>query len=621
MDQFGTSGNDTFSLQANMQQLTITLVNPYSGRTLELDEEKNVNFAKYYGEAGFDRINLTSVGDAIFLEDLNTGEQTIFDVEFIQGRAGGDVVVIASENIDYAQGIILNGGDEDDILWGNIGPDSINGVRGNDDIDGGPGDDLLEGFHDDDLIYGGDGNDTINGDASIPNASITGNDTIFAGNGDDIVTGGYGDDIIHGDNGQDDIKGEFGADTIFGGAGNDLISGGEGDDILFGGTGGDDSAFTLILQEAYEFDETLLFPDLIERRDIDDLAPPGTANLGVVDGNLSVDTQTTAKITFLESGAGYHNTLGVYNIAADGTIQMAQIAFDNVHRSVAQPGLEYEVTLPGSPDTDFGFFIISDGFRRHNCYSGFDLDTPGNLNFIYKYGTVDERPAKVTDNASDIALIYDDGSTVAELSGRGIYHTHTRGGDGINLNPDGAEHVVSGIVEEGDNSVLRLGFEDLRNLGDADFNDVVFDLEIEGSITVETVVDDNDVIDGGAGNDLIWGGHGDDTLTGGTGSDTFLFREIDYSVDSITDFEVGVGGDNINLTDLLTGYDPIDDMIADFIDIRTESGNTILSVDVDGLGSDSEFIDIAIIDSGVGGASLQNLLDDGNIVIDQPIII
>ncbi len=614
MDQIGTSGNDTFELQASLQHLTVTLSNPYSGQMIDLDEEKNVNFSKYYGYAGFDRINLSSNGDAIFLEDRDTGEQMVFDVEFIQGRAGGDVINFASATIDYSQGIVLNGGSEDDILWGNIGNDSINGVDGDDNIDGGPGEDILDGFRGSDTIYGGDGDDMIYADARVEIASISGDDLVYGGNGNDLIWGGYGMDVLHGDAGNDEIEGESGDDYITGGSGNDIINGGNGSDILIGGTGGDDSNFVLVTQVEYEFNETLLFPTLVERKNIGDLSPPGTANLGVVEGNLSTETQTSAKITFLQSGAGYHNTLGFYNVAEDGTIQMAQIAFDSVHRSVAQPGLEYTVNLPGAPDSHFGFFIIADGFRKNASYNNLDLDNPDHISFIYKFGTADERAANISDNGSDVDLVYNDGVTILALKGN-IYHTHERGGAGVNLNADGAEHVVSGIVEEGDTSTLRIGFEDLKNLGDADFNDVVFDLEIMPTTSVETVTEDNDIINGGAGEDLIWGGYGDDILTGGADSDTFLFYEIDYSLDTITDFEVGVGGDVINLNDMIALYNPLDHAISDFLHLE----NDILSIDVDGGGD--HFVEIAFIENGLGGASLQDLLDNGNLVIDQPIVL
>lgn len=59
----------------------------------------------------------------------------------------------------------------------------------------------------------------------------------------------------------------------------------------------------------------------------------------------------------------------------------------------------------------------------------------------------------------------------------------------------------------------------------------------------------NDKIDGLAGNDNITGGLGADTLTGGAGVDTFVFAGGDSIVtgfDTITDLQLGVGGDVLN---------------------------------------------------------------------------
>ena len=43
------------------------------------------------------------------------------------------------------------------------------------------------------------------------------------------------------------------------------------------------------------------------------------------------------------------------------------------------------------------------------------------------------------------------------------------------LNPDGVQHVLSGVAAGGD--ALRLGFEDLTGGGDRDYEDVVFQVE------------------------------------------------------------------------------------------------------------------------------------------------
>lgn len=616
MDIYSDS-NGILNFQGQTQQLTITLINPYSGQEIEFDEEINLNSARYFGTTDFNRIIMTNNGDALFLEDRNSGEQNVFDVDFIVAQDDSDIVNFASETIDYSQNIIINGGFENDILWGNTGDDSIAGASGDDNLDGGPGNDTLFGDDGDDTLYGGEGDDKLHGDRSSVSPFNVGNDTVYGGNGDDLITGGYGEDSLFGGAGHDIIKGEIGADIIEGGAGNDIIEGGSGDDIIYGGTSGDDTAFIELKVLEHNFSEALIFPTLIERKNIDKLDPPGTANLGVTQGDLSVSYQTSAKITFLESGAGYKNTLGFYSIAENGTIQSAEIAFENVHKSNLPPGVEQSLNLPGDPDSDFGFFIISNGFRKNQGYRDLDLDNPDNISFVYKHGTAEAREAKITDHASDIDLVYNDGQAETILRGDS-YHTHTRGG-ATNLNIDGQEHVVTGLTEEGNNEVLRIGFEDLRNTGDADYNDVVFDLEVKSQITVEQLIDDNDVIDAGEGNDIIVAGYGDDILSGGKGQDTFLYQALTYSLDTITDFESGTNGDHLNITDLLEGYDPVSDAITDFVKITENNAEAVISVDTNG-GAD-KFTEIVKIEGGLNGASLQDLINSENLVVDQSIVL
>lgn len=56
---------------------------------------------------------------------------------------------------------------------------------------------------------------------------------------------------------------------------------------------------------------------------------------------------------------------------------------------------------------------------------------------------------------------------------------------------------------------------------------------------------------GGAGDNLLRGGAESDILTGGDGSDTFDFDHLSRQADVITDFQAGVGGDVLDLRDLL----------------------------------------------------------------------
>ena len=175
-----------------------------------------------------------------------------------RGDAFGDTY----ESIERVYGTAFNdtisGGNDGDILRGDLGNDIIYGRDGSDSVEGGSGSDTLYGDGGNDLVYGHDDNDILSGGA-----------------GTDYVDGGTGDDLIHTlVVGEDTIDGGAGIDTVsfaaatlalaidltnsahkltnienvVGGAGGDLISGttgvnrldgGAGDDIIEGGAGGD----------------------------------------------------------------------------------------------------------------------------------------------------------------------------------------------------------------------------------------------------------------------------------------------------------------------------------------------------------------------------------------------
>ncbi len=579
---------------------------------------------------------------------------------------------------------------------------------------------------------------------------------------------------IYGKGGKDTIIGSMETDFIDGGNGKDYIDGGLEDDVILGGNGhdviyGGPEAPVPVYEE---FNEDLAFPTIQERKTVDDLD-----TYGIADGALSVEYETTATITFQKTVAGYNNSLGFYNIQQDGTIAMVELAFENVKMTTI--GAEYTVDLPGAPDNDFGFFMIANGARLNNNYQNLDMD-PENLSFVYNYGEAGERLANISDDGSDISLVYNDGTTVLELAGN-VFHTTNRGGE-TSLNIDDAVHVVSGLVDENDPTALRIGFEDLLNLGDADFNDLVFDLRImdedemtdndvlhggdgnddifggfgddelygdngkdelfgglgddlldgghggdildggagddvlqyfvdatwsgrfvalnvgspdgdgtgerveiggvgrsfdlfEGGEGFDTIklTDGNDglflddrysfggrnarisgiekieagngddvvdltsnrfaygdvIIEGGEGNDHLWasegddtliGGAGDDSLFGGLGSDEFVLEMLG-GLDTIQDFETGLGGDALNITDILEGFDAGTDDLNDFLQlVELGNGDTAVEVNADG-DAGGAFEAVAIIEGGVGDNTMADLLDAGNLIVDQSAIV
>ena len=103
--------------------------------------------------------------------------------------------------------------------------------------------------------------------------------------------------------------------------------------------------------------------------------------------------------------------------------------------------------------------------------------------------------------------------------------------------------------------------------------------------------DGNDSITGGAGDDILTGGKGDDTLTGGLGVDRFYVPSsiYDTSVDTITDFSAGSGGDNLCF--FPPGFTNLSGNLFASGHVRlTQSGtDTLLELDTDGIAGTSIF--------------------------------
>ena len=225
------------------------------------------------------------------------------------------------------------------------------------------------------------------------------------------------------------------------------------------------------------FNETLDFPYVVEGQAIS-----GTTlnNLGIAANALDAATLNSASVSFVSEGAGYNNTLGLYTVAADGTLQAASIIVKNINAITPGALTNFDVQSGES----VAFFIIADGFDTNGGYSGIDLSA-GDLTFYFGYGTAAERVAKVSDDGANVSLVFTNSTSGVEtvLSGA-IYHTTERGSVN-NLNADDSVRVVSGLAE-GDENTLRIGFEDLPNLGDRDYEDVIFDIKLKTTKVTET---------------------------------------------------------------------------------------------------------------------------------------
>lgn len=561
-DVTGTNNNDILFFQGEVTYVSLNMTNLYSGATITIDEELYLNSASYDGLGGVDSLLMTNLGDGLFIQD-SLGNQVLFNVERILAGAGGDYILLSSE--DYVLGdMVIIGGASGDVIWGNAGNDTIDGQGGDDIIDGGPGHDTLYGGSDHDMLYGGSGHDVL--------------------------------------------YGEYGNDYLEGGSGNDTLHGGDGADILVGGFLGSYDDYVELTEVQHSFNETNTFPDGDFKGHKN--MPPESA-LGIGEGNFTVEQETSVTVTLAESDAGFSNTLGAITFNDDGTIMTTQVAFENT--KTAGAGSTFSFDVGGAAGDHFGFFMIANGYNTNQLFKDGALD--GELNFVYDFGGANERPANIGDHGDDLSLVLDKDGELTTLKAH-FYFTTERGGSN-DLNSDGETHVMSGLTEDGDSSSLRVAFEDLRNLGDSDYNDIVFDVSVDPVYeeTFNAPNEEDDTLYGGNGDDILFGGLGSDTLYGNAGADTFLYQSKWEGGDTIGDFQTGAGGDILNLTDLLEGFDAVLNDINDFLQLVQNGNDTDMLVNADGAGDDSVLL--ATFTGGLGGTGVDDLLADGNLVLDH----
>ena len=158
----------------------IVVWNPYTNDQFSV-VGKLRSYDAFDGGGGNNALNLTDSDDVFALDDLISSNPSasgsrLFGIKTINAKGGNDIIDLSSNRFFYGD-VVINGSEDNDILWGNDGNDIINGDSGNDHIVGGRGDDVLNG---------GDGNDTIKG--------YDGKDFLIGGKGADVMIGGIGND-------------------------------------------------------------------------------------------------------------------------------------------------------------------------------------------------------------------------------------------------------------------------------------------------------------------------------------------------------------------------------------------------------------------------------------------
>jgi cysteine-rich repeat protein len=160
------NNSDLMFFQGTLQPVNTTFVNPYSGQSLTINTgtaNLNVNISSYKGIGTSDVLSGTNQGDVLIANDP-FGTQTICGVETVLGFQGFDLLMLADDFV-VLQGMTLEGGVTNDVIWANAGDDTLLGNEGVDRLDGGPGNDIMQGGNGGDLftLWPGCGFDSITG--------------------------------------------------------------------------------------------------------------------------------------------------------------------------------------------------------------------------------------------------------------------------------------------------------------------------------------------------------------------------------------------------------------------------------------------------------------------------
>lgn len=256
-------------------------------------------------------------------------------------------------------------------------------------------------------------------------------------------------------------------------------------------------------------------------------------------------------------------------------------------------GQDFSVTVPISGD-DTVYFEAG----QTHASSGYRIDPDGvEVGYTYDQTTKTESVSETTVQTTTVItteittteIVQDQTTTAYDITL--VYNLDATDGDGdpvstqflvtIDANNDGVMTAVDQIPEVQ---------QALTQLGVAAATDDIPGGYTDDDVMVGGAGDDilvggtgDDILIGGAGDDTLIGGPGADTMTGGAGSDTFAYEEGDLegvtAGDTIIGFELGTGGDEMELTDLLEA--------AGTYGITPDSGDASIldvTVDLDGPG-------------------------------------
>ena len=599
------------------------------------------------GAAGNDLYFVDNAGDVV-VENADEGRDTVrSSVDWTLGENLEDLVLLGSA-------VSGSGNALDNRITGNANDNDLTGGDGNDTLNGGLGADVLAG---------GAGNDVYvvdNNKDQIVEEFDQGHDTVRSSvswtlgeNFEDLVllgsaVSGLGnalDNRITGNDIENDLSGSDGNDTLNGGAGADTLNGGKGDDLYLV-----DDANDLVVESALAGHDTVRSSvdfDLNLTTEIEDLVLTGDANLtgsgnelankitgnsgannllgwggddlllggagdDTLDGGDGSDT--------LRGGAG-DDTYYVYD-ASDKVSESAGGGNDLVWASVDfKLGGNVEMLLITGGSLFYG--NSGDNFISNLTTSAVTIHAGAGNDYIETL-TVIGSSTVIGGDGDDYYLFQNHNDVVVEAAGGGVDTIEARGQD-LDLNLySNVENAVLSILPYAanitgnalDNEIGGNWFANMIDGGDG--NDTIFG----DRYNLQTAIG-NDTLSGGNGDDWIWGSSGSDLLDGGDGADTLIGgggRDIfevgrTGDLDTVLDLLTGPGGDALDLSDILIGYDGVTSDANDFVKFTSIGDDTLIQVDADGSGGAFGFVDTVLLTS--VSIDVGQAIDFGNLILQS----
>lgn len=367
------------------------------------------------------------------------------------------------------------------------------------------------------------------------------------------IGSGGDDDGIYGTPDNDTLHGTAWRDFIYGLAGDDVIWGYADDDVIVGGAG-DDTLYGGVGNDNYWF-------NLGDGSDtiVDEGGSLDRIRFAASVESSSVSYYQDGDDLFIRYGAGSDEITVTGFFASDET-RIEEVAFmdGTIH------------------DAAYILAAVSTGTGTITGTSGADL----------LEGT----------EAADI---------LRGLGGADTLYGYD--GDDILIGGNGHDSLYGGIG----NDILRGGSGNDLLIGGAG-NDI-----LKGSAGNDILRggSGDDILRGGDGDDRLVGGRGSDTLDGGNGVDTFVFRanHIGTGVDTIKDFSLAQN-DKIDISDLLSAYDPLTDALADFVQFTRSGKKSNMFVDLDGAGAEHDWVHVATLQGVTALPDVDTLVANGHLL-------